>query len=89
MHFETLTSLYQYLDKLVEEDVEEDILFSSSYVRSFISLVASDFSDERCFSEEFIKAVDGKLYEARAELNPQDRIIVNQYWQILQTWLKA
>jgi len=82
MQFENLAGLYQYFDDLAEQDVESDILFASSYIRGFIGLAASEFGDEQqSLTLPLAENVSGKLFEARTELTPQDRVIVNGYWQ--------
>jgi hypothetical protein len=82
MQFETLAKLYQYFDNLAEQETSSDELFASSYIRGFIGLSASEFGDEQqTLSIALANTVSEKLHEARAELTPQDRVIVNQYWQ--------
>ncbi|MFQ3289110.1 MAG: hypothetical protein ACI93V_001332 [Alteromonadaceae bacterium] len=82
MQFQTLAKLYQYFDNLAEEETSSDELFASSYIRGFIGLSASEFGDEQqTLSIALANTVSEKLYEARAELTPQDRVIVNEYWQ--------
>ena len=81
MQFENLTSLYQYFDQLAEHDADADILFASSYIRGFISLAASEFGgEEQPLSSELAQRVTDNLYQARTELTPQDKMIVNDYW---------
>ncbi len=85
MHFENLTSLYQYFDQLAEQDADSDTLFASSYLRGFISLSASQFGgEEQQLSEPLAQHITEALYQARTELSPNDRQIVNEYWQALQ-----
>jgi len=84
-----LAELYQYLDDLVCQDVSSDELFASSYLRGFISLAASEFGDEsqllvQPLAEDISKRVD----EAKTELTPADRVIVNNYWQQLKSYFK-
>lgn len=82
MQFETLTKLYQHFDDLAEKEASSDILFASSYIRGFIGLAASEFGDEQQnLSGALAEKVTEKLYESRTELTPQDRVIVNGYWQ--------
>lgn len=82
MQFQTLAKLYQYFDDLAEQETSSDELFASSYIRGFIGLSASEFGDEQqTLSIALANTVSEKLYEARAELTPQDRVIVNEYWQ--------
>ena len=86
MKLNTLSELYEYLDDLVCQDVCADELFASSYLRGFISLSASDFGDEsQLLTEQLADVVSIKLQQARAELSPGDRLIVNDYWQKLKT----
>lgn len=89
MEINKLAELYQYLDDLVCQDVSSDELFASSYLRGFISLAASEFGDEsqllvKPLAEDISKRVD----EAKTELTPADRVIVNNYWQQLRTYFK-
>jgi hypothetical protein len=85
MQCENLMSLYQYLDDVAEGDADSDTLFASSYIRGFISLAAGDFGDEQqALSQALADKVSAQLHQARTELSPQDRAIVNQYWHQLQ-----
>jgi len=85
VNFENLTALYQHLDDLVCQDVCADELFASSYLRGFISLSASDFGDEsQSLTSALADAISEKVIEARTELSPTDRAIVNNYWQELK-----
>lgn len=89
MEINKLAELYQYLDDLVCQDVSSDELFASSYLRGFISLAASEFGDEsqllvQPLAEDISKRVD----EAKTELTPADRVIVNNYWQQLKSYFK-
>lgn len=82
----TLADLYQSFDQLAEQALDSDLLFASSYIRGFISLVASEYGDEQQpLSTALAENVTAKLYDARSELTPQDRAIVSDYWQTLQT----
>lgn len=81
-----LEQLYQYFDDLVSRDADSDTLFASSYLRGFIALAASQFGDEQqTLGAELVEDVSEKLAQARTELSPQDREIVQQFWQQLQT----
>ena len=81
-----LEQLYQYFDDLVSSDADSDTLFASSYLRGFIALAASQFGDEQqTLGAELVEDVSEKLAQARTELTPQDREIVQQFWQQLQT----
>ena len=82
MQFENLSKLYQYFDELAEQDVSSDVLFASSYIRGFIGISASQFGDEQqSLTLALAHEVSEQFHQARAELTPQDRVIVNQYWQ--------
>ena len=84
MQCENLTALYQYFDDMAASDADSDALFASSYIRGFIGLAASDFGDEQqVLSQVLASKVSEQLHEARSELTPQDRVIVNQYWDEL------
>ncbi len=83
-NFADLAELYQYFDVLAEQDADADILFASSYVRGFVSLAACDFGDEaQKLTLPLAKNISDNLESAKTELSPQDRLIVNQYWQSL------
>ena len=85
MKVKSLVELYQYFDELVEQEVDSDVLFSSSYIRGFIALVSSQFGDEnQSLSAELIECVSKELSNAKTELTPQDSAIVNNYWLSLQ-----
>ena len=80
--FENLTALYQYFDELVENDADADTLFASSYLRGFISLAGSEYGgEEQPLTVQLAENIDHKLHDARRELSPQDKVIVNQFWQ--------
>ena len=82
---ENLASLYLFLDNVFDQENSDDQLFASSYLRGFISLSASEFGDESLLlSLAFAASIDEKLKAARTELSPQDRKIVQDYWQELK-----
>lgn len=84
MNFDNLTSLYAYFDNLVEQEVDADILFASSYIRGFVALAAAELGDEQQpLSINLAKKISEQLTSAKSELNPQDQVIVNNYWQSL------
>ncbi len=90
MNFENLTALYHYLDEQVSLDVSADELFAGSYLRGFISLAGSEFGDEsQTLTQALAESIDEKLTAARTELSPQDRQIVQDYWQHLQSAFTA
>ena len=81
----SVNELYLYLDNLFEQDVDSDTLFASGYLRGFISLAATDFGDEQqLISAALIKLISEKLSQAKTELNPQDNVIVQNFWLDLQ-----
>jgi len=81
----TLSELYQHLDSLFDQDVDSDILFASGYLRGFISLAATDEGDEQqLISPSLIDSISKKLADAKAELSPQDNVIVQNFWLGLQ-----
>jgi len=81
----TLEQLYQYLDSLFEQDIDSDTLFASGYLRGFIALAATDFGDEQqVLTAELIQEVSDKITAAKAELSPQDSVIVSNFWLSLQ-----
>ncbi|WP_440873833.1 YfcL family protein [Thalassotalea sp. PLHSN55] len=81
MKFKNLTDLYQHFDNIVEQDSDADDLFASSYIRGFVALVASEFGDEsQPLSAKLSESVDKQLAQAKTELSPQDREIVQQFW---------
>lgn len=85
MTFENLTALYQYFDDLAEQGADGDVLFATSYIRGFISLAASAYgSEEQKLTKTLADDITQKLHEARTELSPQDKSIVNEQWAQLQ-----
>lgn len=81
----TIEQLYTFFDQLAEQDASADELFASSYIRGFVALSASEFGDEsQPISADLQNSVETKLNDAKAELSPSDRQLVNQYWQSLQ-----
>jgi len=81
----TVAELYQYLDDLFDQDVDSDTLFASGYLRGFISLSATDFGDEQqLISTALIDSISNKLVQAKAELSPQDHLIVQNVWLRIQ-----
>jgi hypothetical protein len=80
-----LAQLYQYLDSLFEQDIDSDTLFASGYLRGLIALTATDFGDEQQpLTTPLIQAVSDKISAAKAELSPQDNVIVSNFWLNLQ-----
>ncbi|MGJ8691167.1 MAG: YfcL family protein [Thalassotalea sp.] len=84
MSFTTVSQLYAHFDQLVDQDADADILFASSYLRGFIAISACEFGDEsQGLTQVLADDISAKLYDARSELTPSDRQLVNQYWQDL------
>ncbi|REL32293.1 hypothetical protein DXX94_17105 [Thalassotalea euphylliae] len=84
--FANLSELYLHFDQLAEHDADADTLFASSYIRGFVSLVASETGDEsQPLSSQLAASVTAQLSKAKAELSPQDQVIVSNYWQSLLT----
>lgn len=84
----TVENLYNYLDGLFEQNIDDDTLFASGYIRGFISLAASDYGDEQqVISEALVNAIGLGLQQAKKELTPQDSVIVQNFWQQLQSKL--
>jgi YfcL protein. len=82
----TVADLYLHLDNLFDQEVDSDTLFASGYLRGFISLSATDFGDEQqLISVPLIACISGKLTQAKAELSPQDHLIVQNFWLALQS----
>lgn len=83
----TIEQLYSHFDLLAEQDDAcPDELFASSYIRGFIALATAEFGDEsQQISSALVDSVTTKLADAKAELTPDDRQLVNQYWQSLIT----
>lgn len=81
----SVADLYQYLDALFELDADSDTLFAGSYLRGFISLVATDYGDEsQVISSLLLEGVTAKVGQAKVELSPQDYAIVTNFWLSLQ-----
>ena len=85
-----LNAIYQYLDSLFEQDVDDDALFASSYIRGFISLSAAEFGDEKQpITSALVECVSNHLTQAKSELSPQDAAIVSNFWLTLQQQFKV
>lgn len=80
----TVAELYAYFDQLVDQEADADVLFASSYLRGFIALAASEYGDEnQSLSSALAESITQQLHDARSELTPDDRQLVNRYWQTL------
>jgi hypothetical protein len=81
----TVADLYQHLDSLFDQDIDNDTLFASGYLRGlFSSAVSPTLGEQQEMSAELTQAVTDKLAKARTELSPQDNAIVQNYWLVLQ-----
>lgn len=81
----TVADLYQHLDSLFDQDIDNDTLFASGYLRGlFSSAVSPTLGEQQEMSVELTQAVTDKLAKARTELSPQDNAIVQNYWLVLQ-----
>ena len=90
MAYKNLTALYKSFDELAEQDADSDILFATSYIRGFISLAACEYGGEdQVLTQKLADDISEKLQAARTELSPQDKVIVNQYWESLKTSFSA
>ncbi len=80
-----VADFYQYLDALFELDADSDTLFAGSYLRGFISLVATEFGDEnQVITLPLLEGITQKLTQAKVELSPQDHAIVTNFWLMIQ-----
>jgi hypothetical protein len=85
MQCENLTALYQHFDDMAAAEADADALFATSYIRGFISLAACEFGDEQqALTKALARKISEQIHDARTELTPQDRAIVNQWWLQLQ-----
>jgi hypothetical protein len=82
-HATNVASLYQYFDDLVSQEADDDTLFASSYIRAFIGLLVTETLEEQELTLELAEKVTQVLADAKSELSPQDRAIVNNYWLTL------
>ncbi|MBF8999507.1 YfcL family protein [Vibrio nitrifigilis] len=62
----------------------DDELFAGGYLRGHISLSAASCEDENICDVDVLKErIEASLNDARSELTPADRVIVNELWQEL------
>ncbi|WP_019025731.1 YfcL family protein [Colwellia piezophila] len=81
----TVADFYQYLDALFELDMDSDTLFAGSYLRCFISLVATEYGDEnQVIATPLLTDITAKVSQGKTELSPQDHAIVTNFWLGLQ-----
>ncbi|MGR5205606.1 MULTISPECIES: YfcL family protein [Vibrio] len=77
-------NLLELIDARIET-ASDDELFAGGYLRGHISLSAASCEDEGINDVTELKSrIENSLEEARSELTPADRIIVNDLWQELQ-----
>jgi hypothetical protein len=78
-----VASLYQCFDDLVIHEADDDTLFASSYIRAFIGLLVTETLEKQELTAALAEKVAEALVNAKSELSPQDRAIVNNYWLTL------
>ncbi|ELP5727892.1 YfcL family protein [Vibrio vulnificus] len=83
--------IIEFEEKLLElidvriDSASEDELFAGGYLRGHISLSAASCEEDGVDNIEELKSrIEQSLDNARAELAPADRLIVNDLWQQLQ-----
>ncbi|HAS6347867.1 YfcL family protein [Vibrio sp. IRLE0018] len=83
--------IIEFEEKLLElidvgiDSASEDELFAGGYLRGHISLSAASCEEDGVDDIEELKSrIEQSLENARAELAPADRLIVNDLWQQLQ-----
>ncbi len=82
----TLTDLYHYFDSLFDQEVSQDTLFASSYVRGFIAVEAVNFGDDnQPLTQQLYQQVLAKITAAKSELSQQDQTIVTNFYDLLQS----
>ncbi|WP_070962830.1 YfcL family protein [Vibrio sonorensis] len=79
--------IIEFEEKLLElidariESASDDELFAGGYLRGHISLSAASCEEEGVDDiDDFKRRIEASLEEARAELTPADRTIVNDLW---------
>ncbi|PFG45944.1 YfcL protein [Vibrio sp. ES.051] len=82
--------IIEFEEKLLElidariETASDDELFAGGYLRGHISLSAASCEEEGINDIEELKSrITHSIEEARTELSPADRSIVNDLWQEL------
>ncbi|WP_299690281.1 YfcL family protein [uncultured Vibrio sp.] len=83
--------IIEFEEKLLEvidariESASDDELFAGGYLRGHISLSVASCEEEGIEDVAEVKArIEQSLDDARAELTPADRTIVNDLWVELQ-----
>ncbi|MFT5759613.1 MAG: hypothetical protein ACI9LM_004380 [Alteromonadaceae bacterium] len=91
MHFQNLSSLYQFLDDICIKEIPSehyslaDELFATSYIRGFISFAAAEYGDDsQVLTKALADDISEQIQSAKSELTPQDQYIIKQYWQELK-----
>ena len=86
----TISDFYYYLDNLFDQDVDSDTLFASGYIRGFISVAAATGGDEeQLITPLLIDNISKRLADAKNELSPQDNVIVQNFWVVLQQAIQS
>ncbi|MEZ9698897.1 YfcL family protein [Vibrio sp. 10N.261.46.E12] len=83
--------IIEFEEKLLEvidariENASDDELFAGGYLRGHISLSVASCEEEGIEDVAVVKArIEKSLDDARSELTPADRTIVNDLWVELQ-----
>ncbi|MGF1749448.1 MULTISPECIES: YfcL family protein [Vibrio] len=83
--------IIEYEDMLIAiideriQNASDDELFAGGYLRGHISLSTAACEEEGINDVALLKLrIQASLDEAKAELSPADRIIVNDLWSELQ-----
>ncbi|MDN3610650.1 YfcL family protein [Vibrio ostreicida] len=75
--------LFELIDARISS-ASDDELFAGGYLRGHIALSAAACEEDGTNDVKILKArVKASLDDARSELTPADRIIVNDLWQEL------
>ncbi|MGR5093856.1 YfcL family protein [Vibrio maritimus] len=84
--------IIEYEEKLLEtidsriQDASDDELFAGGYLRGHISLSAASCEEDGVSDIGVFKTrIQASLDDAKSELTPADRIIVNDLWTELQS----
>ncbi|MGY3570353.1 YfcL family protein [Vibrio sp. SCSIO 43135] len=68
------------------QSASDDELFAGGYLRGHISLSAASCEEDGIAELDVLKQrIEQSLEDARSELTPADRIIVQDLWQELQS----
>ncbi len=67
------------------ESASDDELFAGGYLRGHISLAAAECEQDGINDlSALIEKVEASLFQARSELSPTDRVVVNELWAKLK-----